>query len=424
MNITLFDSDYHSLLPNKCEVNHFHIYIENDLEWPFKNNNAHLKGVFMHEYIHYLQHLSTLCGISLSRHYNLLFCKYRQYFADNTTIPIPLTWDIVAPEMRPFFEYFEKIKGSKRYASRIDSIDVSDVEIQTAWQEKRAVRIDTFDRVRSQWNRNDLCFGYYAIIESMADMVQRIYDPDVEHDDVPYLVVQKICEAIYPDVAQDINMMISLCTCALMSSNPGCGFFDAIDYAKSHKDLNGADLYHAFLKDSTVIIKGEKITIAEMFERQLTDYNLTIEQALGITDYYCEAIKSSLKCANMGNNLLLLVLYDESVSPDEYFTILSKYYGSPYIEARNQSLYPGRKSMPQDVASAIGLELIYKSISSTDNTTCPRIIQCRRTGADSYDCINGNQWSRITPCPFLGAKQYFQLEGKLFDPQLLNRGDR
>ena len=416
MNISLFDSDYHTLVPNKCEVNHFHIYIEDDLEWPFENNNAHLKGVFIHEYIHYLQHLSTLCGISLSQQYNLLFCNYRKFFADNKTIPIPLAWDIVAPEMRPFFEHFEKIKGCKRYGNRIDSVDVSGGELQTAWREKRAVKIDTFDRERNHWNRNDLSFGYYAIIESMADMVQRIYDPDVEHDEVPYRVVQKICEVFYPDVAQDIKMMISLCTCALMSSNPGCGFFEALDFAKSHKDLNGADLYYAFLKEATIVVKGEKITIAEMFERQLTNYSITIEQALGVSDYYCDAIKSALNCAHSGNNLLLVVLYDDTITPDEYFSVLSEYYGAPYIEAHNQTLYPGRESMPHDVASAVGLELLYKSISSIDNTNCPRIIQCRRNGSDSYDCINGNQWSKTEPCPFVAAKHYFKLEDKEFIP--------
>ena len=416
MNISLFDANYHTQAPNKCEVNHFHIYIEGDLQWPFAENDPHTKGVFMHEYIHYVQHLSTLCGISLARHYNLLFCNYRAYFADNDTIPIPLTWDMVLPEIRHFFEYFENVKGDNEYGGRINEITVAEKEIWAAQVERRAVRLDTFDKETGHWTKQGLKFGYYAIIESMADMIQRIYDPGVEHNEVPYKVVKKLCESYYPEVAHDEKMMISIC--ALMASNPGVGFFEAVAFAKDHHELDGASLYEAFVKDSTIVLKGgKKDTMAEWFEHQLSEYDKTIGQALGVTDYYSKAIKSALKCAQTGENLLLDILYDRNVLPDDYFQSLVGFYGAPYIEAYNQSLYPGREIMPTDVVAAIGLELLYKGFSNKDNTNCPRLVQCTRNGINSYDCVNGNQWSRDESCPFKAAMHYFRLEGKVFEPR-------
>lgn len=417
MNLSLFDSDFLTQPANRCEVYHFHIYIEDYLEWPLTANNAHIKGVFMHEYIHYLQHLTTLCGISIAKQHNKLFCNYRLYFADNDKIPVPLTRTMVASDMNPFFDYFNKIKGDREYGDRIDQVRVSKEEILEARNENRAVRLDTFNEESKQWNGRGLEFGYYAIIESMADMVQRIYEPEVEHNKVPYLVIQKLCESIYPEVVQDSKMMIAFCTCALMSSNPGYEFFNVIDFAKTHPNMNGVTLYKEYVQTSYITFRnGKKVSIAKWFEYQFEEYDRTLEQALGVADYYSEAIESALRCAQTGDNLLLILLYDKNVSPDSYYQCLANYYGSPYIEAYNQTLYSGRKQMPQDVGAAIGLEMLFKALSSINNTNCPRLEQCIRLNNNSYDCVNGNQWNRDAMCPFKAAMHYFRLEGKTIEP--------
>lgn len=413
MNLSLFDSNYFTHVANRCEVYHFHIYIEGNLMMPFGDNDAHMKGVFMHEYIHYIQHLSTLCGVMLSRFHNLLFCYYRTYFSNYEEIPLPLRWRRVCPDMENFFYSFNKTKGDREYDNRVDKIRVNQDEINAARREGRSVNLDTYNEEVDEWTEKRLSFGYYAIIESMADMVQRIYEEDVNHDVVPYMVVQKLCESYYPVVASDNKMMIAICTCALMSSNPGVGFFDVIEFAKEHPNLNGAQLYNAYVNDSIVTFKKKNpTTIASLFEHQFIEYDATLEQALGVADYYREAFESSLECAQSGHNPLLNMLYDESISPDNYFNELKIIYGTPYIEAYNNSFYPGRENMPIDVVAAIGLEILFKCITNEDSTNCPRLESCIRLEINSYDCINGNQWFRSVACPFKAAMHYFRLEGK------------
>ena len=417
MNLSLFDSDLLTKASNRCEVAHFHIYIEDELDWPFEANNAHRKGVFMHEYVHYIQHLTTLYGVTVSRQHNLLFCNYRVYFADHDTIPVPLTRSMVAPDMNGFFDAFNRIKGDREYSNRVDRIRVSESEIDAAFRENRAVCLDTFNKETNQWSENALKFGYYSIIESMADLVQRIYEPEVEHDIVPYQVVQKLCESYYPKATYDGRLMIALCTCALMSSNPGCGFIEAVTFAKDHPEMNGLELYREFVNSSTIQFRnGNTTTITKWFEHQFEEYDKTVEQALGVADYYREAFNSSLKCAKTGDNLLLILLYDESVSPDDYYKCLADYYGSPYIEAYNQTLYHDREKTPIDVIAAVGMELLFKGFSNTTNTNCPRLEQCTRMKNNSYDCINGNHWDRDDLCPFKAAMHFFQLEGKTIQP--------
>lgn len=417
MNLSLFDSDYLLDASNRYEVAHFHIYIEDDLDWPFETNSPHRKGVFMHEYIHYIQHLSTLYGISISRHHNLLFCNYKNYFSNHNIIHFPLTWTMVAPEMNDYFEAFNRIKGDREYGNQVDQIRVSEREINAAFRENRAVCLDTFNNETNQWSEKTLKFGYYAIIESMADLMQRIYEPEVNHNTVPYQVVQKLCKSYYPQVVHDNRMMIALCICALMSSNPGYGFFEIVRFAKDHPEMNGAELYREYVNSSTIRFRnGVTTTITKYFEHQFKEYGKTVEQALGVVDYYREAFDSALNCAKTGDNLLLILLYDESISSDNYFKCLADYFGSPYIEAYNQTLYPGRNKMPIDVAAAVGLELLYKGISNATNTNCPRLEQCTRMKINSYDCINGNQWNRMQQCPFKEAMHFFQIDGKTIQP--------
>ena len=208
-------------------------------------------------------------------------------------------------------------------------------------------------------------------------------------------------------------MMISLCICSLMSSNPGVGFFEAVECAKNHPGLNGLELYRVYVKESTIILsKNKKTTIVSWFEHQLTQYQATIQQALGATDYYSKAIDSALKCAQTGDNLLLSVLYDSTITPDKYFQCLANYYGSPYIEAYNDSLVPGHSKKPVCVVAAIGLEMLYKSLISEPSASCPRVDQCKRINRYSYECINGNHWSREEMCPFKAAMHYYRIDNK------------
>lgn len=415
--MSLFDFDLCSNRASRCETNHFHIVLGSKLKWPFSLNDQRVKGLFMHEYIHYIQHLSTLCGISLSEHYNHLFVEYRNYFEHHDTIEMPLQIEEIAPKMSGFFEYFNKIKGTRKYDNRVDEVLVKKDDIERSRIERTAVPVSTYNRETEQWNDlHPLKVGYYSIIESMADMVQRIYDPGVEHDDSPYLIVQKICENVYPDVCKDHRMIIALCICALMDSNPGVGLFDAIDYAKSLPEVNGYYYYCHYVRDRHVKLpNGEEISILEMFNRRLSDYRSTVSIVFGREEgYYTKAIDNALIGANTGRNMLLSLLYDDRISPDEYIDKLADFYGFPYIEAHDLTLWPGQQNQIIDAAAAIGFEILFKRLSSRDDTDCPRAEVCRRNGAYEYEC-KYDQWNHSSPCPFTSALHYFHLEGKQFE---------
>ena len=174
-------------------------------------------------------------------------------------------------------------------------------------------------------------------------MIQHLYDPKVKHGDSPYLVVQRVCEAVFPEVSKDYRMMIALCTCALMDSNPGVGLFDAIEFAKQRPGINGYYLYVHYVRERDIIPpSGEKLSILEMFNRRLSEYKDTLNLVFGGNiSYYGKAIDNAIIGANTGRNMLLSLLYDDSIPVDGYVEELADFYGYPYIEAYNMTLWPG-----------------------------------------------------------------------------------
>lgn len=421
-NLSLFDFDYLQPRVSKCETNHFHIVLDSDLRWPFCLNDNKTRGLFMHEYIHYVQHLSTLCGISLSMHYNKLFVEYRIYFEEHNTIKLPLILGDTTPQLKRFFEYFNMIKGSRVYHNRLDDLDCNPELIEKAKEERKAVSLTAYNEERQEWDIiNHINLGYYAIVESMADMIQRIYDPDVEHDTIPYLAVQKVCEKIYPEISRDYRMMVSICICALMYSNPGVGLFEAINYAKNNPGINGYFLYNHFIKENSLCLpSGEEITIHDMFVKQLTEYKKTIDIVFGgHIGYYGKAIDNAMIGATSGNNALLALLYDDSIPASEYICHLADFYGYPYIEAKDLTLWPGEEKRAIDVAVAVGFELLYKRFTNKISTECPRAEMCKSYGKYTYEC-KYDQWNHIEPCPFTSAVHVFNLKGKTFEQEMFD----
>lgn len=65
----------------------------------------------MHEYLHYIQHLITLRGLSSVNAYNKYFLLCFQTFAKSETIDIPLDVLKESPGLKSFDKGFKSIKG-------------------------------------------------------------------------------------------------------------------------------------------------------------------------------------------------------------------------------------------------------------------------------------------------------------------------
>ncbi len=88
--MALFDIDILEGKISKYETNHIHMVVDGDITFPVTNMDEKQYGIFFHEYIHYIQHLTTLFGVKICAMYNKMFILYRDYVAKNKTIKLPL----------------------------------------------------------------------------------------------------------------------------------------------------------------------------------------------------------------------------------------------------------------------------------------------------------------------------------------------
>ena len=143
--MALFDIDILESRVSKYETNHIHMVVDGDITYPITNMDNQQYGTFFHEYIHYMQHMTTLFGVKICAMYNKMFILYRDYIINNETIKLPLELWKNHEGLMKFIDFFNGVKGSRTCNYNIDAIEISDKEISDAKKNKKAVKIGIYD---------------------------------------------------------------------------------------------------------------------------------------------------------------------------------------------------------------------------------------------------------------------------------------
>jgi len=423
-----------SALRGKCETNHFHIVVDDDIN---VQNISSLPqktlGTFMHEYLHYIQFNDSLFGISYGMIFNNYYATCRQFVSENVVLEIPLKIQQSDPIIRANVEKYKKLKGTVRdFGINIDRIEISPSAIEEAKRNKTGVFVKGYD---SEGKSVDFEFGYLCIVEGMAHQFQTFFDPAVEHPDIPYNVVEIICTSNYLDLLIDAKMLFSICLCSLIYTNPSTGFFEVLEIMRHNPQFNGRDLYQFMIKESTVTSDGVKATIEDIFIDMITNYEGNIKATIQAElNYYSKVFKNCIREIKSGESLLLNLLYLSDISSKKSVDEILNFYGLPFIEFNNLTLMPGKqrnKSSFLDLARLIGFELVIKRfIPKIDlgkypkyDPKCPMYPKCYNTlykeGIEDHkraqmsaECDN-KQWQKQEICLMTVALKWCNIHGKV-----------
>lgn len=422
--MALFDIDILEGRVSKYETNHIHMVVDGDITYPITNMDKQQYGTFFHEYIHYMQHMTTLFGVKICAMYNKMFILYRDYIINNETIKLPLEIWKDHEGLKGFIDFFNGVKGSRTCNYNIDAIEISDKEILDAKKNKKAVKIGIYDFENGLAIENGFYFGYICIIESMAHLIQSFINDELYHATIPYCSVELICKSIYSEISNDKKMMISLCFCSLMFNNPGIAFFDLVELSKKNQSLNGYELYQKILKDNSVTYMGKEMPMYRALCLFLDDLKKSISSAISCKlDYYEEVIENCKNEIKSGNCVLLDILYHADISDKNMFSnVFEKVYGYPFIEAHNLTIMPMNNSEKPpkpyiETSSMIGLELIFKRMKSySTNTKCEWFKICSKAqytpdDKTTEECLC-NQWQKNEKCIMTEALRYFNIKDK------------
>lgn len=416
----------------KCETNYFHIYVNSEIDSEDVSELDNVsKGTFMHEYLHYLQFISTVFGLSYGTIYNNYFSFCRKCFSENESINIPLNILSEYPELNQLLEKYKNLKGtSSDLAIDISGIEISENEINNAKINNQAVYIKVFESGSNEVH--SFTFGYLCIIESMAHIFQSFFDPTIEHPQIPYNAVQLICNHYLPSISNDNKLMFSICLCSLMFNNPGVGFFEILKLVKLNPHLDGQSLYKHMLVESAVNNNGVKKSLSALFKEFIVNYQSNIESAIGNKlTYFAEVFKNCKIECDSGESLVLKLLYDSDITSKESIEQLLNFYGLPLVDSDSVTLMaklPTKGSNYLDIACLRGLEMIIKRFNPSINRgkypiydpKCSMYDKCYKSLYSyeenppfemSKDCKN-KQWLNNGKCIMTESLRYYKLLGK------------
>lgn len=441
--MSCFDIDNTTGRTNRNETNHFHIVLIDDLYLSIDSTgridttglSVKEYGVFLHEYIHYLQHILTLFGLNVSKMYNAIYRKNIEYLVNHDVINIPLKLTESDNGIRKYDFFYRSILGTQKYLDHpVDAVEVSDEAINEAKRFNRSVKVGIYDFENNEAVNNAIEFGYWSIIESMSHMIQSIVDPDVDnrHETVPYRVVELVCENRFKDIAKDKRMMITLCMCSLMFNNPGVAFFDMANYVLKNNIENGIILYYHVINDFTIQYKNKVFPLNKAISLFLEELVDSIESVIGIkVDYLNRVVNSCKREANLGCSNLINMIYDENIDfTKESIFLLGECYGYPLIQAENTIVLPNKNTKSfqpyTETAALLGFEILYKRITAKDSTKCPWFHVCSQeadlsakmkdtlsTNRTTYECLC-DQWNKKETCLMTQVLKFYHLDSKTF----------
>lgn len=424
--MSFFDYDFLNGKCSKYESNHLHMYVDDDIDLEnLDNMSLSSYATFVHEYIHYIQHITSLYGIRTSYMFNRVFASYRDYIRNNEVIEVPLKLWEKDDAINHFIVHFNNVAGDKSNGFNISDVEIDEREISFAKKEKTAVWIGCYDFDNEKVEAHGFRFGHRCIVEGMAHTIQSIINNDVSHSIIPYHAVELIIEKIVPEIIQDKKKVASICLCALFWDNPGFGFFQVLELVKSHPKWDGKELYKSIIRDYIVLYKkGKTMPFYKLMNIFSNDLKDSFETLIGADlEYYSLVIDNCISDCNEYRHKLIDFLYGDDICNRNVFKEkLLEHYGYPFIDAKNQSALPlkvenGIQSAYRESAILYGIELIMERLTG-NKKECKRISICSSTmyidGAKceaTEECISC-QWKKRERCVFSETLRYFGIQEK------------
>ncbi|MCM1138942.1 MAG: hypothetical protein NC453_10275 [Muribaculum sp.] len=363
-------------------------------------------GTFAHEYIHYLQNLSTPLGIWQAMHiYSYLSEFFKFVQTSPKPISIPFTDFTPSDALISREELYKEIDGERSFFK---------IQKEKPFFYKRNPFIlngRKIERILLHATKADGCdiefiLGAKIIKESMAALIQETINPTSknEHEDVPYNVVALLAEKYFPNICNDVRKLASICFISLFTLSPGITLINYLSYANDNPSNDIGEIFTHFLNDSKALTSDGKIlSIAELSSDIVEKFKIIIHKLLyGNEDIPLDFIGEVIDRVKVSNGLvpLLRLLMENDISAELLQEAVSV-CGTPIIYNDN-----GYLSLPmsavdvqnnnQEASKDISLLSAYWSLFSklTDSRyyVCPMNFMCNANGTPFKDECYETPW--------------------------------
>ena len=204
----------------------FRIGIETN--FTFLNMNAKDYSVLAHEYIHFLQDITTSYGASSAYAVSEFIKSAAEAIRQSPDGSIKVPYAPKPADDNVYANYYVR---SFTYGDYEEFDDIKEIlEFRNIKEDLESKDMDSFplievDVVDGEDNVKTINFGGCAVMESLAYMMERYLAPiQTSAPDFPYTIAEKLVEAHYPEFGKEPLNVIALCDTSLLSSAPGHSF--------------------------------------------------------------------------------------------------------------------------------------------------------------------------------------------------------
>lgn len=316
-------------------------------------------GLYFHEYVHYLQDISTIYGLmNMSTiNYYIQSCAHHIFQqTDSKEFEVPIILENIKSSANSDdygvsnFHLRKVYMGSsiriKSRAIQNFSYKIDVYEYETG-KSIDVVYISFYDIDSAKVRK--LEFGGVHVCEGMAYLCEQYHYKDVLQDiapDYPYLIVQQLAETIFPELLQHPILMVALCDIALMTYHPGLNYVRLLKFVKD--ELKADDDYNIdkFYVDCMAFVKGSHPDFSELSEivRQQISKNFNADYYENIQNWIDLIFERITKLRTEVPYFMIDVLRNGELRSNIFFGALLNQVGSPLVIDGD---YNGTISLPK-----------------------------------------------------------------------------
>lgn len=308
------------------------------------------KSTLFHEYIHYIQDITTLYGLGMISQVvdtqKLVNNDILNRADKNIVVPVPIDADSPSGFNMELFNWYEG--DAEHDMMGILSIDKIQQISEEVGPEKMMVTSVVVSFTGILGNKDHFNFGAVCISEGMANLIEESLFDDVEGPYFPYQIAKKVCDFIYPELAVDPIHVALICDISLNSSHPGKFFVDFISemHKKQYMPEKYLDLYDRFESYKFTDINGQSGSIydhypqlAELAKSQLKDY-FTVSGLDDIRNWFDHIIDMGIKFRVRNISFWVDILNAPSkLIRRDNFVLLTKQFGFPLMSNSKDAFY-------------------------------------------------------------------------------------
>lgn len=337
MKFEFDEQEYDKELKGSYKTGCFEIYLSGEFNQNLTLMSREDLGTFLHEYVHFLQNISTPWGIHAAIVRNNELCEFIHSMEDKEEIHIPYHYT-ASPEQQLRREWLQCSMGTGHINFPFDNDKPTGYRYVDIEGFPVSMHQVLFSAQSMTGERREIVIGATIIKESMAAMYQSLIDPDTSHPDVPYNVIQFWCKKHFPNIADDKKKLICLCYISLFSLDPGFSLMLTLRNANTHPELTGWQIFDDYIKGNA-IVAGQDTPIVDFFNNLIEQYKQSLRGILPCDLIYTRILLDSVKLGN-GIVPILNVINTNDFGIANIQTLIN-YLGIPFMhQFDGKQFYP------------------------------------------------------------------------------------